>query len=310
MPNDLILAPQPPQGEARQRAAFDPDLLRKLVLDAVPSPHTRRSYATALDAFFRFCGGRVPNREMVLEWRAGLETLSPSTINVRLSAVRKMVDEAKRNNMKGSKWAASLTDIPNIRPKGIRSDNSLSLEQAKKLLAVPERSTLKGKRNYVILALLVGCALRRNELAKLDVATIQLREGRWVLADLKGGKDRRIRTVAIPIWVKESIDAWMTAAGIEDGRLLRSISKSGTINSSTLSDWAVSFIVGQSSKQIGIEAFGPDDLRRTCAKLCRKGGGDLEQIKFLLGHSSIQTTERYLGSEQDMKIAVNDYLGL
>jgi integrase len=52
------------------------------------------------------------------------------------------------------------------------------------------------------------------------------------------------------------------------------------------------------------------DLRRTCAKLCRKSGGDLEQIKFLLGHSSIQTTERYLGSEQDIEIAVNDNLGL
>ena len=66
----------------------------------------------------------------------------------------------------------------------------------------------------------------------------------------------------------------------------------------------------QSSKQIGIERFGAHDLRRTCAKLCRKNGGDLEQIKFLLGHSSIQTTERYLGSEQDIEIAVNDNLGL
>jgi integrase len=62
--------------------------------------------------------------------------------------------------------------------------------------------------------------------------------------------------------------------------------------------------------QIGIEHFGAHDLRRTCAKLCRKNGGDLEQIKFLLGHSSIQTTERYLGSEQDIEIAVNDNLGL
>jgi len=65
-----------------------------------------------------------------------------------------------------------------------------------------------------------------------------------------------------------------------------------------------------SSKQIGIEHFGAHDLRRTCAKLCRKNGGDLEQIKFLLGHSSIQTTERYLGSDQDIEIAVNDNLGL
>lgn len=48
---------------------------------------------------------------------------------------------------------------------------------------------MKGKRDYVILALLVGCALRRQELASLDIETIQLGEGRWVLADLKGRED-------------------------------------------------------------------------------------------------------------------------
>ncbi|WP_348269478.1 site-specific integrase [Edaphobacter paludis] len=280
-----------------------------MVLDAVASPHSKRNYARALDDLFAFCASQPLSRELLMEWRAGMEALSPSTINVRLSAVRKMVGEARRAGMIGQEQAASLTDIPNISQNGVRLGNWLTREQAKELLAVPDRSTLKGKRDYVILALLVGCALRRNELAGLDVETIQQREGRWVLADLEG-KGRRIRTVAIPIWVKQGINAWMTAAGIEDGRLLRSVSKSGKINRETLSDWAVWSVVEQSSKQIGIEHFGAQDLRRTCAKLCRKSGGDLEQIKFLLGHSSIQTTERYLVSEQDIEIAVNDNLGL
>jgi len=96
----------------------------------------------------------------------------------------------------------------------------------------------------------------------------------------------------------------MTAAEIKDCRL-RSVSKSGKINRDTLTDWEIWSIVEHSSKQIGIEHFGAHDLRRTCAKLCRKNGGDLEQIKFLLGHSSIQTTERYLGSEQEIAVAVN-----
>ena len=219
-----------------------------------------------------------------------------------------MVSEARKNGMLSVEEAGHLTDIPNIRQKGTRLGHWLTKEQAKELLAVPDRSTAKGKRDYVILALLVGCALRRQELASLDVETIQLREGRWMLADLEG-KGRRIRTVAIPIWVKHGINAWMTAAGMEEGPLLRSIRKGGKIGQS-LSDWAVWSIVEQSAKQIGIERFGAHDLRRTCAKLCRKGGGDLEQIKFLLGHSSVQTTERYLGSEQDLAVAVNDSLGL
>ena len=244
-----------------------------------------------------------------MEYRTTMEHLSPSTINVRMSAIRKLVGEARRNGMIGLEEAANLTDIPNVRQKGTRLRNCLSREQATKLLAIPDRSTLKGKRNYVIIALLIGCALRRRELASLKIEDIQLRERRWVIIDLRG-KGGRVRTVAVPIWVKQAIDTWITAAKLEKGRLLRPLSKSCKILGDELGDWAIWSVVEQSSKQIGIEHFGAHDLRRTCAKLCRKNGGDLEQIKFLLGHSSIQTTERYLGSEQDIAIAVNDNLGL
>jgi integrase len=277
MTTSLILAGPAPESREGEAAALTPGqaILRKLVLDSVQSPHSRRNYAKALDDLFAFCASRPLSRALLMEWRVGMEALSPSTINVRLSAVRKMIGEARRNGMIGQEEAASLTDIPNIQQKGTRLGNWLTREQAKELLAVPDRSTLKGKRDHVILALLVGCALRRNELAELDVETIQQREGRWVLADLEG-KGRRIRTVAVPIWVKQGINARMTAADIEDGRLLRSVSKSGKVNRDTLSDWAVWSVVEQSSKQIGIEHFGAHDLRRTCAKLCRKSGGDLE----------------------------------
>src|SRR5271170_6089552 len=287
--------------EAQQR-------LRRMVLDTVASPNSRRNYGKALDDLFALAGGRPLTPALFMEYRASMEALSPSTTNVRLLAVRKLVAEARRNGMIGVEDAARLAEVPNIRQKGTRLGNWLTREQAKELLAVPDRSTLKGKRNYVILALLVGCALRRQELATLDVETIQLREGRWVLVDLTG-KGRWVRTVAVPVWVKQGINSWMSAAGIEDGRLLRSISKGGKIGD-TLSDWAIWSVVERSAKGIGIERFGAHDLRRTCAKLCRKAGGDLEQIKFLLGHSSIQTTERYLGSEQEIVVAVNDNLGL
>jgi integrase len=120
----------------------------------------------------------------------------------------------------------------------------------------------------------------------------------------------RVRTVAVPVWGKQAINAWTTAAGIEEGKLLRPVLKSGKVVGESLSDWAVWSVVEQSAKEIGIQRFGAHDLRRTCTKLCRKNSGDLEQIKFLLGRSSIQTTERYLGSEQEIAIAVNDNLGL
>lgn len=78
----------------------------------------------------------------------------------------------------------------------------------------------------------------------------------------------------------------------------------------SLSEWAIWAVVTAAAKGIGLESFGAHDLRWSCAKLCRAAGRDLEQIKFLLGHSSIRTTERYLGSEQDIAVAVNDSLRL
>jgi integrase len=308
MSSSLISANMP-SGELPFALTAAQAILCKMVLDSVQSIHSKRNYAKALDDLFAFCASRPLSRALLMEYRTTMDHLSPSTINVRLSAVRKLVGEAKRNGMIGLEEATNLTDIPNVRQKGTRLGNWLTREQAKELLAVPDRSTLKGKRDYVIIALLVGCALRRRELASLNIEDIQLREGRWVIIDLCG-KGGRIRTVAVPIWVKQGIEVWMAAANIDKGRLLRPLSKSGKIVGDELGDWAIWSVVEQSSKQIGIEHFGAHDLRRTCAKLCRKNGGDLEQIKFLLGHSSIQTTERYLGSEQEIVIAVNDNLGL
>jgi site-specific recombinase XerD len=131
--------------------------------------------------------------------------LSASTVNVRLSAVRKLVGEARRNGIIDAEEAANLAGVPNLSQKGTRLGNWLTRDQAKELLTVPDRSKIKGERDYAILALLLGCALRRQELASLDIGDIQLREGRWVVADLRG-KGGRVRTVAIPLWVKKASD--------------------------------------------------------------------------------------------------------
>ena len=298
----LVREAAPGLTEAQQR-------LRRMVLDAVTSPQTRRAYAKALDDLFGFSAGRPLSRELLMSWKAGMDGLAPSTVNVRLSAVRKLVSEARHNGLLGAEEAGALTEVPNLRQSGTRLGNWLTREQARELLRVPNRDTLIGKRDYALLAVLVGCGLRRAELASLDVEILQLRENRWVLLDLRG-KGRRIRTVPVPLWVKRGIDDWVNAAGIGEGKLFRSVRKGGKRIGEALSDWAVWAVVTEAAAAIGVGRFGAHDLRRTCAKLCRKAGGDLEQIKFLLGHASIQTTERYLGSEQEIAVAVNDSLGL
>jgi site-specific recombinase XerD len=73
---------------------------------------------------------------------------------------------------------------------------------------------------------------------------------------------------------------------------------------------AVWHIVKESAKSIGVAKLAPHDLRRTCARLCHASGGELEQIQFLLGRVSVQTTERYLGCKQRIRSAVNDRIGI
>lgn len=68
--------------------------------------------------------------------------------------------------------------------------------------------------------------------------------------------------------------------------------------------------VAEAAARAGIGKLAPHDLRRTCARLCHLAGGELDQIQFLLGHVSIQTTERYLGCKQRLRCAVNDRLGI
>jgi integrase len=168
---------------------------------------------------------------------------------------------------------------------------------------------VKGKRNYAMLAVLLGCGLRRSELTGLTMSHLQQRDDHWAIIDLFG-KGGHVRTVPIPIWVKAAIDAWVAIADIHAGIIFRCVSRTGRVWGNRLSEKAVWWVVREYAKLAGIDNLAPHDLRRTCARLCHSAGGELEQIQFLLGHRSVETTERYLGSRQRLVEAVNDHLGI
>jgi integrase len=168
---------------------------------------------------------------------------------------------------------------------------------------------LRGKRDRAILATLLACGLRRAELVALRMQDLQIREDYWVIADLMG-KGKRIRTVPMPVWVKAAIDEWLAKAHITGGQIFRRINKNGSVWGAGITLKAIWHVVKSAARQAGINDLAPHDLRRSCARLCHLAGGELEQIQFLLGHASVQTTERYLGCKQKLRHAVNDQLGL
>ena len=181
--------------------------------------------------------------------------------------------------------------------------------QGRRLLEHTTPSTPRDLRNHAMVAMLIGCGLRRAELLALTLESVQQREEHWVIADLVG-KGGHVRTVPIPGWVKDSVDAWTLAVDITHGPVFRAINKAGRVWGAGMSPKVLWDVVRAAAGRAGIEKLAPHDLRRTCARLCHLAGGELDQIRFLLGHVSIQTTERYLGCKQRLRCAVNDRLGI
>ena len=150
--------------------------------------------------------------------------LGAVSINVRITAVRKLAVEAADNGLLAPELASGITRVKGVASKGVRLGNWLSLKQAQALLNAPDITTTKGLRDRAIIAVLLGCGLRRSEVAALTMGHIQQRDRRWCIIDLRG-KHGRVRTVPMPNWVKVAMDAWAVRAGVEDGHVFRSVNR-------------------------------------------------------------------------------------
>ncbi len=275
----------------RRRVLRLPDLdhCKLTVLNSLGSPASRRVYEYAIDQFIAwYCSEpRLAfNRIVVVQYRMYLESrhLAANTVNQQLAAVRRLAHEAADAGLLSPELAAGISRVKGVKQLGFRSGNWLSAEQSSEVL----------KRA-------LGDTMRLDD--------IQMRQGHWAVVDLIG-KGGHIRTVPIPNWVKVALDQWTHAANVTEGRIFRRVARMGKVWGKRLSQNVVWYVVRTCCQRVGLEHIAPHDLRRTCAKLCHDRGGELEQIQFLLGHASVQTTERYLGCKQNLGHPVNDLFDL
>jgi site-specific recombinase XerD len=301
-------------------AAGDWTAIVDLVVDGVSSPHSKRAYRRQIQDFLEWydeIGRPGFSKATVNKYRAALLEAgqSAASVNLALSAIRKLATEAADNGYLDTTAAAGVERVPGVSRRGVRTGNWLTREQAQRLIDAAEVTMLKGLRDRAILAVMIGGGLRRAEVARLVWGDIQMREARWVIVDLVG-KGNRVRTVPIPSWVKVALDAWreglVDALGSWPGekrRVFVSVNKGGAISGEELTPQAVYNVVAQYAEETGLH-IAAHDLRRTFAKLAHKGGAALDQIQLTLGHSSIRTTEQYLGVEQNLTQAPCDVLGL
>ena len=207
------------------------DQLKKAVLDALVSKHSQRAYKHAIEPFITwYCSEpRIGfNRLLVVRYRSFLEgqSLSAATVNLHLSAVRRLADEAADGGWLSPELAIGIRRVKGVKALGRRIGNWLNIDQAQQLKTVP-LTTLRGKRDAAIIGLLLGCGLRRSEVVSLRFDQLQSRESHGVIVDLVG-KGGRLRTVPAPTWCNDLIDLWLQSAHVTQGKVFQRTSKDGT----------------------------------------------------------------------------------
>jgi integrase len=179
-----------------------PDLehAKSAVLSSLTSRSGQRTYDHAIREFVAwYCSEPrlACNRTVVLRYRMYLEQrqYAPATINLRLAAVRRVAYEAADAGLLSPELAAGIRRVKGVRRLGVRLGNWLTPEQGRRLLEHPEAATPRQLRDHAMLAMLIGCGLRRGELLALTLESIQQREEHWVVADLVGkGTSGRCRS--------------------------------------------------------------------------------------------------------------------
>ena len=260
---------------------------KNAVLNSLAAASSQESYRHAIDEFIGwYCSEPrlALNRAVVLRYRFFLEqnNLAPSTINVRLAAVRRLAYEAADSGLLSPELAPGIRRVKGAKRLGVRIGNWLSINQSKTWLQMSSLETARGQRDRAILALLIGCGLRRAELAGLRTEDLQNREEHCVIADLIG-KGKHIRTVPVPIWAKRAVDKWTEVAGISTGRIFRRVNRFGTIWGEGITPKAIWHVVKAAALRAGIQNLAPHDLRRTCARLCHVAGASRGRSSSYLG---------------------------
>ena len=193
--------------------------------------------------------------------------------------------------------------------RGTKARTWLSPTQVRKITSYCGND-LEGKRDWIVLGLLLGAGLHREELVslKFDALKEQRTENRQMRKVLKvTGKGAKDRVIPISQLLAERLRDWHEIVG--GGLIARSLGMKKELGDS-ISAVAVFQIVRKYGKMLNIPKLSPHDLRRTYAHLGYDAGVPIMQIKELLGHASVATTQKYLDLSIDFENTASDFVPL
>jgi len=232
-------------------------------------------------------------QHMLIELTA--QGYSPSAVNLSRAAVFSMVRHLWRDGLVDNERRARLEDVPGV--KGTRLPSGRHVD-AQELVALAKACaaghSLVGLRDVALIALGATAGLRRSELVALDLADVQTETGRVVVRRGKGNKER---ATFVSNGALDALRDWIDARGAEPGplfvRLVREKGGTHAVTKERLSVQTVVDILKRRALAAGVERIRPHDLRRTVAGELLDSGADISTVARLLGHASVQTTQRY-----------------
>ncbi len=218
------------------------------------------------------------------------EKYAPTTANKMLSALRRVLLEARRLGLMDAEDYARAADIKDIKGSRLLRGRALSTgEMAALLEACRSDPTPSGVRDAALMAIL-RAGLRRSEVVGLNLEDFDYITGALTIRDGKGGRER---ITYLPHGAISTVNSWLVVRGVEPGALLCPVNKVGRVTVRRLSDQAVLVVLQKRQKQAGVAAFSPHDFRRTFISDLLDAGADIVTVQKLVGHSKPETTAKY-----------------
>ena len=193
--------------------------------------------------------------------------------------------------------------------KGTKAHTWLSQKQVSEITKLCGND-LEGRRDWIVLGLLLGAGLRREELAALTFDALKqqpTRGGKMRDVLQVKGKGAKDRVIPIKPILAQHLREWKEAVG--GGLVARSLGMGKKLGKS-ISTVAIFQIVRKYGGLIGLPELAPHDLRRTFAQLGYEAGVPITQVSVLLGHSNVATTQKYLNLALDLETTASDFIPL
>jgi integrase/recombinase XerC len=299
----------------------DEDLIRDLLADK-RSRNTRRAYEKDLGYFFEFLTGNAPTPEyvaqflglaradaikVVLRYKAQMleRGLKEATINRRLAAIKSLTAYARKLD----KCKFTLEEVKGERCAAYRDTTGVSVEEFKKMLAVPDRATVKGKRDYALLRLFWSNALRRSE-ALVKVGDFDAVAG--TLSILGKGRGTQVEKVELPPATVEAIGEWLSVRGNLEKDDALFIALNNAHYGHPLTADGVYRIVRAIASEAGIKkTFSPHRLRHASLTAALDAtNGDVRRVQKLSRHRKADTLLIYddnrKNAQGEMSVIVSD----